>query len=91
MTIHTFEPARYHTTLGPHEPVLHIAPGDTVITSTVDAMGQNAQGVKVIHGINPQTGPFYVEGLNRAIRLCCTWSDFFRTGILTGEEAKRKD
>lgn len=26
--IHHFQPTRYHNTLGPHEPVLHIVDGD---------------------------------------------------------------
>jgi acetamidase/formamidase len=62
VTTHYFTPTYYHTTLGPHAPVLHIAPGDTVITTTVDAMGQDAQHMKITNGPNPQTGPFFVEG-----------------------------
>ncbi len=62
MGVHQFTPSRYHNTLGSHEPVLHIEPTDTVVTTTVDAMGCDAQGVKVTSGPNPQTGPFYIEG-----------------------------
>jgi amidase len=62
MTIHRFKPERYYRSLGPHEPVLHIAPGDTVITTTIDAWGQDENGVEVAARGNPQTGPFYVEG-----------------------------
>jgi amidase len=62
MPIHTFTPAHYHTTLGPHEPVLHIADGDTVETTTVDASGRDASGEVITAGGNPQTGPFFVEG-----------------------------
>jgi acetamidase/formamidase len=62
MTTHRFQPTRYHTTIGAHEPALRILPGDTVITTTVDAGGHDARGVPVTPGGNPQTGPFYVEG-----------------------------
>lgn len=61
-TTHHFQPTHYHTTLGPHEPVLHIADGDTVITTTVDSVGYDATGTRVTPGGNPQTGPFYVDG-----------------------------
>ncbi len=62
MAIHHFHPTHYHTTLGSHEPVLRIADSYTVVTTTVDAMGQDARGEKVTPAGNPQTGPFYVEG-----------------------------
>lgn len=62
MTTHHFTPTHYHVALGSHAPVLHIAPGDTVITTTVDAGGRDAQGEQVTPGGNPQTGPFFVEG-----------------------------
>lgn len=44
-------------------PVLHIKPGDTVETNTVDADGKamEAAGLKP-GGPNPLTGPFYVDG-----------------------------
>ena len=44
------------------KPVLTIAPGDTIATSTVDAGGVDAKGVTRALGGNPQTGPFYIEG-----------------------------
>ena len=62
MTLHTFQPTRYYTTLGSHEPVLRIADGDTVETTTVDARGYDARGEEVAARFNAQTGPFYVEG-----------------------------
>ena len=62
MTIHRFQPTHYHNTMGSHEPVLRIAEGDTVITSTVDAVGRDAIGAQLVPRPNPQTGPFYVEG-----------------------------
>ena len=42
MAIHHFQPTHYHTAIGPHEPVLRIADGDTVVTTTVDAVGKDA-------------------------------------------------
>lgn len=60
-TTHHFIPTQYHNTLGAHQPALHIQPGDTVITTTVDARGQDAAGAKITVGPNPQTGPFYIE------------------------------
>lgn len=62
MVVHRFAPKRYHTTLGSHEPVLTIAPGDTVITTTVDARGMDATGEQITERGNPQTGPFFIEG-----------------------------
>ena len=62
MTIHHFNPTRYYSTLGPHDPVLLIQPGDTVETTTIDAGGQDKRGELVAEGPNPMTGPFYVEG-----------------------------
>ena len=62
MTTHHFTPTHYHVTIGSHEPVLHIADGDTVETTTVDAAGRDATGERVTPGGNPQTGPFYVDG-----------------------------
>lgn len=62
MPTHTFTPDHYHNTIGSHDPVLHIASGDTVITSCVDADGQDAHEVKVTDGPNPMTGPFYIDG-----------------------------
>jgi amidase len=60
MAIHHFQPTHYHTTIGSHEPVLRVGNGDTVITTTVDAMGKDANEVQVTSEGNPQTGPFYV-------------------------------
>ena len=42
-------------------PVMHIFPGDTVSTSTVDAGGVDAGGTQRSPGGNPLTGPFYIE------------------------------
>jgi acetamidase/formamidase len=52
-----------------HQPVAHINPGDTVITSTRDAsndafsVSDKTLAPKIdLTKVNPQTGPFYVEG-----------------------------
>jgi amidase len=62
MTVHQFVPDHYHTAIGTYEPVLRIASGDTVETSTVDSGGLDKHGESVTPGGNPQTGPFYIEG-----------------------------
>src|SRR4051812_30481661 len=62
MAVHNFVPDHYFTTIGSHPPVLHIADGDTVMTTTVDARGQDASGNSVTAPGNPMTGPFYVDG-----------------------------
>jgi amidase len=62
MATHHFQPTRYYTAIGSHEPVLRIADGDTVVTTTVDAMGQDAGNTRVTPAGNPQSGPFYVAG-----------------------------
>jgi acetamidase/formamidase len=48
--------------MGTYEPVLRVAAGDTVVTTTVDAGGHDASGERVTPPGNPMTGPFYVEG-----------------------------
>ena len=60
---HTFEPVQFqHYFSGAIEPVLHIHPGDTVKTWSVDAGGTDPKGVRRTSGGNPLTGPFYIEG-----------------------------
>ena len=60
---HTFEPTQFHRYFsGTIAPALHIHPGDTVRTTTVDAGGYDSKGVRRSLGGNPETGPFYVEG-----------------------------
>jgi amidase len=59
---HQFSPAVYHVTIGSHEPVLRIAPGDTVATTTCDARGYDANDTQAAPRGNAQTGPFFVEG-----------------------------
>jgi amidase len=62
MATHHFTPTRYHTTIGSHEPALHVADGDTVVTTTVDAGGWDERGEQAAPGGNPQSGPFFVGG-----------------------------
>jgi amidase len=59
---HEFVPTVFHRQFSASiPPVLHIWPGDTVHTTTVDAGGTDEHGVTRALGGNPQTGPFYVE------------------------------
>jgi acetamidase/formamidase len=60
---HRFSPTVFSNTFsGTQQPVLRIKSGDRVITTTVDDLGVDAQGKKTAAGLNPQTGPFYIEG-----------------------------
>ncbi|HWY43628.1 MAG TPA: acetamidase/formamidase family protein [Candidatus Sulfotelmatobacter sp.] len=59
---HEFVPTTFYRQFSPHnKPVLTIAPGDSVHTTTVDAGGTDEKGVARVLGGNPETGPFYVE------------------------------
>jgi acetamidase/formamidase len=59
---HEFAPTIFYRQFSAsNKPVLQIAPGDTVRTTTVDAGGTDEHGVKRVLGGNPETGPFYVE------------------------------
>ncbi len=61
--VHTFEPTRFERVFsGAITPVLHISPGDSVKTTTVDAGGYDARNKHRSLGGNPETGPFFVEG-----------------------------
>jgi acetamidase/formamidase len=60
---HEFTPTVFHREFSAkNKPVLRVAPGDTIVTTTVDAGGSDAKGVARSLGGNPETGPFYVEG-----------------------------
>ncbi len=72
MAVHHFTPTRYYNTIGSHEPALRIADGDTVETTTVDAMGYDADGKQVAERGNPMTGPFYIEGAEPGDTLAVT-------------------
>jgi amidase len=61
--LHEFTPAVFYNEFSATTPpVLRIAPGDTVRTTTIDAAGSDENGVSRGKGGNPQTGPFYVIG-----------------------------
>lgn len=61
--VHDFEPTQFHRLFSDAiPPALHIFPGDTVRTWTVDAGGVDSKGVRRSLGGNPETGPFYIEG-----------------------------
>lgn len=62
MAEHRFEPTSYHNSFGSYEPVLSIASGDRVVTTTADAFGRGPSGDLVARPGNPLTGPFLVEG-----------------------------
>jgi amidase len=62
MTTHHYAPDHYFISFGSHPPVLHIASGDTVETSTIDAGGMDRRGEQVAGYPNPETGPFYIDG-----------------------------
>src|SRR5437868_7966039 len=56
---HQFKPTTFYNTFsGTHPPVLHIKPGDHVVTSTIDARGFDSAGVQRGQRPNPETGPF---------------------------------
>jgi amidase len=60
---HVFEPTKFELYFSAAPPpVLHVAPGDTVKTWSVDAGGVDPKGVRRSPGGNPETGPFYVDG-----------------------------
>ncbi|MBV9342772.1 MAG: acetamidase/formamidase family protein [Acidobacteria bacterium] len=58
---HEFTPTSFYRQFSAsNKPVLEIAPGDTVHTTTVDAGGADEHGIRRVLGGNPETGPFYV-------------------------------
>ena len=58
-----FEPTMFYGTYSAAEPpVLHIFPGDTVSTRTIDTAGRDANATRHGTGGDANTGPFYVEG-----------------------------
>ncbi|HJZ66012.1 MAG TPA: acetamidase/formamidase family protein [Candidatus Acidoferrum sp.] len=59
---HEFTPtAFYRRFSAENKPVLTVAPGDTIHTTTVDAGGADEKSVTRVLGGNPETGPFYIE------------------------------
>ena len=59
---HEFVPTIFYRRFSAeNKPVLTVAPGDTIHTTTVDAGGTDEKGVTHVLGGNPETGPFYIE------------------------------
>jgi acetamidase/formamidase len=60
----TIEDVKY--VYGPAEPVARLRPGDVLEANTLDAFGnairKPGDGMSLVKGDNPLTGPFYVEG-----------------------------
>jgi amidase len=60
---HQFTPTKFYNYFSSkYEPVLHVLPGDTLETWSVDAAGIDASGKRRAPGGNPLTGPFFVDG-----------------------------
>jgi len=71
---HHHHPQMYYYTYGPHAPALRVSPGDTLVTTTVDALNIDETGREIprqcrqtspdtsFKEFNPLTGPYYVEG-----------------------------
>jgi acetamidase/formamidase len=62
MTVHRFQPTRWHNTLGSHAPEFRCADGDTVIIETLDAIGVDRDGIRRSGPPNPVNAPIFVEG-----------------------------
>jgi amidase len=59
---HEFVPTEFHNQFsGSIPPVLHLQPGDSLHTTTVDAGGYDEQNVHRSIGGNPETGPFFID------------------------------
>jgi amidase len=59
-----FIPTKFYNTFsGAHPPALHIKPGDRIATKTIDSGGTDWNGNHAADGGNPETGPFYVDGV----------------------------
>ena len=60
---HDFTPTVFYRQFSAlNKPVLTVAPGDTIHTTTVDAGGTDEKNIRRVAGGNPETGPFYIEG-----------------------------
>ncbi len=72
---HRFTPTQFYATYSfAHPPALRIAPGDRVITKTIDASGADWDGKAVFSGgANPETGPFFIEGAEPGDMLSVTF------------------
>jgi len=62
-TVHDYDPQTFHNFYSPTlTPVMHLFPGDSVRTRTLDSRGQDRDGRPRAPRANPLTGPFYIEG-----------------------------
>ncbi len=58
-----YEPKEFHNFYDPNlKPVLHLAPGDTVRTRTLDSRGYDRDGTPRAPRGNPLIGAFYIDG-----------------------------
>lgn len=61
---HIFTPKLFYRDYSAtNPPALHIAPGDTVRTETVDNGGSDSKNVRRTAGGDPQTGPFFIDSV----------------------------
>ena len=61
-TVHDYNPQTFHNFYSPAlQPVMHIFPGDSIKTRTLDSRGQDFDLKPRAPRGNPLTGPFYVE------------------------------
>jgi acetamidase/formamidase len=102
---HEFTPTTFYRQFSAlNKPVLRVAPGDTIRTTTVDAGGTDEKGVQRVLGGNPETGPFYVESAEPGdtlvvhltkLRLNRDWAisddDIVPRGVDTEWSVKMKD
>jgi acetamidase/formamidase len=57
-----YEPTEYHNFYSPDlKPVLHLQPGDTVRTRTLDSRGYDREGIARAPRGNPLIGAFYID------------------------------
>ena len=68
MAQHRLSPTGYHNVLGVRDPVLRIADGYTVITTTIDAAGRDHDSEERAPRPNHMTGPFFVEAAEPGTR-----------------------
>ena len=60
-------------------PVLRIQQGDTVYTTSVDAVGVDQNGIKVAKRGNPLTGPFFIQSSDaKILRFLSTARQIFK-------------
>jgi amidase len=61
LATHRFTPDRFFNAIGTAEPALTVQDGDTVITTTLDAWGFDADGSRRAGSPNPMTGPIAIS------------------------------